>query len=75
MGASGGMSGTMRAQYHLRQVAVFLDMHVMNTPEVFVRKASTLIDAEGKLNDDATKKAIGDHLVAFAAWTKRFKNG
>lgn len=75
MGASGGMSGTMRAQYHLRQVAVFLDMHVMNMPEVFVRKAQTLIDAEGKLNDEATKKAIGDQLVAFAAWSKRFKSG
>ena len=34
MGASGGMGGTMRAQYHLRQVAVFLDMHLLNKPEV-----------------------------------------
>lgn len=75
MGASGGMGGTMRAQYHLRQVAVFLDMHVLNKPEVFVRNAGSLIDAEGKLNDDATKKVMGDQLVAFAAWVKRFKSG
>ena len=34
MGAGGGM-GTSRAQYHLRQVCVFLNLHVLNKPEVF----------------------------------------
>ena len=34
MGAGGGM-GTSRAQYHLRQVAVCLDLRVLNKPEVF----------------------------------------
>ena len=75
MGASGGMSGTMRAQYHFRQVAVFLDLHVLNKPEVFVRNAGSLIDAEGKLTDEATRKVIADQLVALAAWTKGLKNG
>ena len=40
MGASGGVSGTMRAQYHLRQVAVFLNMFALNKPEVFVARAA-----------------------------------
>lgn len=71
MGASGGMSGTMRAQYHLRQIAVFLDLHVLNKPEVFVRNAGSLVDASGKLTDEATRKMIGDQLVALAAWAKR----
>src|SRR3954470_3127341 len=47
MGASGGMGGTMRAQYHLRQVAVFLDMVPLNKPEVFVRSAQKLFDDQG----------------------------
>ena len=34
MGAGGGM-GTSRAQYHLRQVCVYLDLHVVNKPEIF----------------------------------------
>lgn len=75
MGASGGMSGTMRAQYHLRQTAVFLDMHPVNRPEVFVRNAGKLIDADGKLGDDPTRKVIGDLLVALAAWTRRLRAG
>ena len=34
MGASPGVIGTARAQYHLRQIAVFLDLKVLNKPEV-----------------------------------------
>jgi chromate reductase len=34
MGTGGGM-GTSRAQYHLRQVGVFLDLRFLNKPEVF----------------------------------------
>jgi chromate reductase len=73
VGASGGMGGTMRAQYHLRQVAVFLDMHVMNKPEVFVRKAGDAFDASGALTDEATKKLLGEHLVALGDWVRRFR--
>lgn len=71
MGASGGASGTMRAQYHLRQVAVFLDMHPLNKPEVFVRSAQEKLDPSGRLTDEATRKVIGDQLVALATWTRR----
>ena len=74
MGASGSMSGTMRAQYHLRQVAVFLDMHVVNKPEVFVRSAANAFDAEGKLVDEAASKVVRELLEALAklvAWGPR----
>jgi len=48
MGASVGMLGTARAQYHLRQVCVYLDMHPINKPEVLIAAAHTKFDAEGK---------------------------
>ena len=73
MGASSGLGGTMRAQYHLRQVAVTLGMHTLNKPEVFVRSAQDRIDSEGKLSDEATRKVIAEQLVAFASWTKRLR--
>jgi len=73
MGASGGLSGTMRAQYHLRQIAVFLDLHVLNKPEVFVRSAGEKINAEGKLHDEPTRKVISELLVNLATWTRRLK--
>lgn len=71
MGASGGPSGTMRMQYHLRQIAVFLDMHALNKPEVFVRNAKDVFDADGRLTDDATRKVVAEQLAALAAWTRR----
>src|SRR5262249_8456450 len=32
IGAAAGMAGSARAQYHLRQSCVFLDMHPLNKP-------------------------------------------
>lgn len=74
MGASGGLGGTMRAQYHLRQIAVFLDMHPLNKPEVFVRSAQERIDSEGKLTDEPTRKVIAEQLVALATWTRTLRS-
>jgi chromate reductase len=73
MGASGGMGGTMRAQYHLRQIAVFLEMHPMNKPEVFVRNAQAVFDEGGKLVDEPTRALVRQHIEALAAWTRRLK--
>src|SRR6185503_8696163 len=47
MGASPGATGSARAQYHLRQMFVFLNMHAMNQPEVMIGKASEKFDANG----------------------------
>jgi chromate reductase len=74
IGASGGPSGTMRAQYHLRQIAVFLDMHPINKPELFVRSAATLFDAGGKLTDEPTRKLLAQYVEALARWARRLKH-
>ena len=50
MGASVGVIGTARAQYHLRQVFVFLDMEAVNQPEVMIN-ASKSFDDQGNLTD------------------------
>src|ERR1041384_9658 len=49
MGASPGATGTARAQYHLRQVFVFLNMHAVNQPEVMIGNAAQRFDAQGNL--------------------------
>src|SRR5271169_6585010 len=36
MGASVGQIATARAQYHLRQVFVYLNIHTLNKPEVMI---------------------------------------
>lgn len=65
MGASYGMSGSMRAQLHFRQVVIFLDMRVMNKPEIMVAGAPDKFDAEGNLTDEPTKQYIKKMLISF----------
>jgi chromate reductase len=71
MGASIGMFGTARAQYHLRQVFVFLNMHPLNQPEVMIAKAAERFDADGNLTDEKAKELIGQLLQDLVALTRR----
>jgi chromate reductase len=71
MGASVGAIGTARAQYHLRQMFVFLNMFPINQPEVMIGNASERFDAEGNLTDDATKDFIRQLLQNLVEWTRR----
>src|SRR5687768_11015594 len=71
MGASVGTIGTARAQYHLRQMMVFLNMFPVNQPEVMIGNASKRFDAQGKLTDDATKDFIRQLLQSLMEWTRR----
>jgi chromate reductase, NAD(P)H dehydrogenase (quinone) len=58
VGASIGRLGGARAQYHLRQIAVFVDLRFINRPEIMVAEAHKKFDGEGKLIDQPTI----DHL-------------
>lgn len=71
MGASPGMLGTARAQYHLRQTFVFLNMHALTRPEVMIARAAERFDAQGRLVDEATRAHIARLLEALVAWTRR----
>jgi chromate reductase len=73
MGASTGMVGTARAQYHLRQIFVFLDMHPLNSPEVMVPFAGEKIDADGRVTDKKTREKIAGLLESLVAWTRRLQ--
>lgn len=73
MGASVGQIATARAQYHLRQVFVFLNMHVLNQPEVMIGSAGERFDRDGNLTDEKTKQFIRQELEALVAWTKRLE--
>ena len=62
MGASVGVIGTARAQYHLRQMFVFLDMDAVNQPEVMIN-APKSFDDQGNLTDQKTRELIGKLLA------------
>lgn len=70
-GSPGPIAGA-RAQYHLRQIMVFLDAIVFTKPEVMVGAINTKVDIDaGTVTDEATRKFIGDHLQAFVQFVDR----
>lgn len=73
MGATVGALGTARAQYHLRQIMVFLNMFPINQPEVMIGNAAKRFDQEGNLTDEATQEFIRQLLQNLVAWTKRLE--
>ena len=75
MGASAGRFGTARAQYHLRQSMVFLDMRPLNRPELMIATAHKLFDEQGNLTDEATREYLRGLLVALHEWTLSHQAG
>jgi chromate reductase len=73
LSASSGVLGGARAQYHLRQCFIFLNMFPVNGPEVMIAKAQEKFDANGNLTDEGTKKLIAQLLQNLADWTRRLK--
>jgi chromate reductase, NAD(P)H dehydrogenase (quinone) len=73
MSASTSILGGARAQYHLRQSLVFLNMHPINKPEVFVTSAKQKFDEQGRLTDEKTKALITELLETLIIWTRKIK--
>ncbi len=73
MSASTGMLGGARAQYHLRQSFVFLNMHPINYPEVMLAHAMDNVDENGNLTNEETRRLIRKLLEELVKWTKRLQ--
>lgn len=73
MGASTGMLGAARAQYHLRQCFVFLNMYPVNKPEVMVTFAPQKFDENGQLTDKDTREHVVDLLRSLVDWTEKLE--
>jgi len=73
MGASIGGIATARAQYHLRQMMVFLNMFPINQPEVMIGNCADKFDDQGNLTDETTKDFIRQLLQNLVAWTRRLE--
>jgi len=73
MSESIGMLGGVKAQYHLRQMMLFINMHPLNRPEVVVGNVAEKFDEKGNLVDEHTKEKIKELLQALVDWTERLK--
>ena len=69
LGASVSVVGTVRAQLHLREVCVYLEMHPVNRQQVTITEASHKFDASGALVDLRSRGVIRVLLESLADWT------
>jgi chromate reductase len=68
IGASVGGIATARAQYHLRQICVNLNVLLMNQPEVMIGAASSKFDESGRLTDQPTREHLKKFMNSFVQW-------
>ncbi len=70
--ASIAATGGFGANHHLRQSLTYLDTPTMLQPEAYIGKVDTLLDANGKLNNDDTRGFLRAYLAAYAKWVGHF---
>ncbi|MBA2519261.1 MAG: NAD(P)H-dependent oxidoreductase [Chloroflexia bacterium] len=73
IGASIGHHGTVRAQLHLRDVALGTNMHILNGAEILVTNAEAKFDGDLRLTDDRTREMIRQMLRQLVLWTRRIE--
>lgn len=71
MSASMGLLGGARAQYHLRQIMICLNVHFINKPEVMIAHAHQKFDKAGLLQDAETQEFIELLITSLMAWSRR----
>lgn len=71
-GASGGRSGAMRAQMHLRTIVGHLDMPALPKPEYILPFAGRAME-EGRLVDPKERQRLAEMLVTFSGWVRLLK--
>ena len=74
VGAASGMSGTIRAQTHMRQMLLFSDSPCLSQPEVLIPRAHERFDAEGRLTDASTRVLLERFGGAMVAFVQRYRN-
>lgn len=68
---SPGAIGGFGANHHLRQSFVFLDIKVLQQPEMYIGGADKLFDDAGGLANESTREYLGKFAQAYADWVER----
>ena len=74
MGASSGISGTIRAQMHFKQISTTTNMLLVNRPQVYIAKAADKFDSDGRLIDEDARHFIGLLMKELLNWTIKISN-
>jgi chromate reductase len=71
---SPGAVGGFGAHHALRQTLVFLDMPVLQQPEMYISHSNELFDEQGAVKTEATRTFLSGFMTSFAGWIDRFSD-
>src|SRR6266702_143898 len=71
--ASTSLRGGARAQLHLRQIMIDLNMYPINRPQLFVANAREKFNENLQLTDEETLQTLRDVLSSLVEWTRRLQ--
>lgn len=74
MGAAGQM-GSVRSQNHLRQVCVYLNLLLLDKPDIFSNAFSSEFSENGDVVSEGLAKRVGALMQALVDWTKILQKG
>ncbi|MBS7812571.1 NADPH-dependent FMN reductase [Roseococcus pinisoli] len=68
---SPGALAAFGANHHLRQSLVFLNVPTLQQPEAYIGNVAKLLDEEGRISNEETRKFLAEFLARFAEWIER----
>jgi chromate reductase, NAD(P)H dehydrogenase (quinone) len=71
--ASTGLRGGARAQLHLRQIMIDLNMHSINRPLLLVANAKDKFNENLQLTDEETLQTLREVLSSLVEWTRKLQ--
>lgn len=75
--SAGGGAGGLRAQNHIRDIAVFLNLHMLNHPSVQLRifdQPNPVDFGTGNLVSSTAQEGLTKFFSAFLAWSSRINS-
>lgn len=69
--ASPSAVGGFGSNHNVRQAMVFLNVPLMQQPEMYIGQADKLVDDAGKITKPETKAFFEKFMAAFADWVER----
>ena len=71
IGTSPGKIGTAVAQQHLRSILAFCNSPLMNSIEAYIQFEKDLINEDGQVSNEATRKFLQNYMAEFHAFIER----
>jgi chromate reductase len=69
-----GKMGGFGANHALRQAMVYLNIPLLQQPEVYLADVASLFDANGKITSEGTERFLADFAQSFAAWITKIRS-